>query len=36
MLVDRKGMARFAHYGHSMSNIPANKELLEILDGMED
>jgi peroxiredoxin Q/BCP len=32
VIVDRDGIARFVHYGHSMSDIPENKELLEILD----
>ena len=40
VIVDRKGIARFAHYGKSMSDIPSNKELLEIISeinaGLED
>ena len=32
VIVDREGVARFAHYGHSMSDIPENEELLELLD----
>lgn len=31
VIVDQAGVARFAHYGHSMSDIPQNDELLEIL-----
>jgi peroxiredoxin Q/BCP len=31
VLIDKAGIARFAHYGHSMSDIPDNQELLEIL-----
>ena len=31
VIVDREGIARYAHYGHSMSDIPKNEELLEIL-----
>jgi peroxiredoxin Q/BCP len=31
VLVDKAGIARFAHYGHSMSDIPDNQELLELL-----
>ena len=31
VIVDKKGIARFAHYGHSMSDIPKNKELLDTL-----
>ena len=29
VLVDRAGVARFAHYGHSMSDIPSSAEVLE-------
>jgi len=32
VLVDRSGIARYIHYGHSMSDIPTNKELLDLLD----
>ena len=32
VVVDRRGKARFVHYGHSMSDIPKNSELLAILD----
>ncbi|PWH16541.1 MAG: thioredoxin peroxidase [Anaerolineae bacterium] len=32
VIVDREGLARFVHYGHSMADIPANEELLELLD----
>ena len=32
VIIDRAGVARFVHYGHSMSDIPANSELLAILD----
>jgi peroxiredoxin Q/BCP len=35
VIVDRRGTIRFAHYGDSMDDIPANEELLEILDGLE-
>ena len=31
VIVDKEGMTRFVHYGHSMSDIPANEELLELL-----
>lgn len=34
VLVDREGIARFVHYGHSMSDIPDNNELLELIDIM--
>lgn len=32
VIVDRQGTARFVHYGHSMSDIPENSELLALLD----
>ena len=36
VLVDRAGIARFVHYGHSMSDIPENSEILGLLDQLED
>jgi peroxiredoxin len=32
VIVDRQGVARYAHYGHSMSDIPENQELLALID----
>jgi len=32
VIVDRMGQARYVHYGHSMSDIPPNEELLALLD----
>ena len=32
VIVDRAGQARYVHYGHSMSDIPPNQELLALLD----
>ena len=32
MVVDAHGMIRFAHYGASMSDIPTNEELLDVID----
>ena len=32
VIVDKEGMARFVHYGHSMSDIPANTEVFALLD----
>jgi peroxiredoxin Q/BCP len=32
MLVDKMGMLRYAHYGHSMKDIPENSEILELID----
>ena len=31
-VIDAQGMIRFAHYGASMSDIPSNRELLEVID----
>jgi peroxiredoxin len=31
VVIDKSGMARFVHYGHSMSDIPENSEILELL-----
>ena len=36
VIVDKAGVARFVHYGHSMSDIPENSELLEILDRLNE
>ena len=32
MLVDKQGIARFVHYGKSMSDIPATEEIVAMLD----
>ena len=32
VVIDRDGIARYIHYGNSMSDIPKNKELLGLLD----
>jgi peroxiredoxin len=32
VLVDKAGVARFVHYGHSMSDIPPNEEILALGD----
>ncbi len=31
-IIDKCGTVRFIHYGHSMRDIPANRELLQLLD----
>jgi peroxiredoxin len=31
-VVDAAGMIRYAHYGASMSDIPSNAELLDVID----
>lgn len=35
VLVDKKGVARYVHYGHAMSDIPPNDRLLELLDSLQ-
>ena len=32
VLIDKAGVARFVHYGHSMSDIPENAEFLSLAD----
>jgi peroxiredoxin len=32
VLIDKAGIARYAHYGESMSDIPANQEILTLID----
>ncbi len=32
VVIDRQGIVRYAHYGHSMSDIPSNADLLAVLD----
>lgn len=32
VIVDRQGSVRYVHYGHAMSDIPDNAELLELLE----
>ena len=34
VIVDAAGIARWAHFGHSMADIPSNAELLALLDGL--
>ena len=31
-IIDKAGTVRFIHYGHAMSDIPGNEELLECLE----
>jgi peroxiredoxin len=33
-VIDRKGAIAFAQYGKSMSDIPKNIEMLQVLDGL--
>jgi peroxiredoxin Q/BCP len=30
VLIDKAGVARFVHFGHSMSDIPSNEEILAL------
>ncbi len=36
VIVDKESIARFVHYGHSMSDIPENAELFALLDQIND
>ena len=36
VLIDKAGIARFVHYGHSMSDIPKNEEILALGDEIND
>ena len=35
VLIDKSGVARFVHYGHSMSDIPENEEILALSDEID-
>jgi peroxiredoxin Q/BCP len=35
VIVDKAGVARYVHYGHDMSDIPSNEELLGLLDAID-
>lgn len=35
MIVDKQGILRFVHYGHSMKDIPGNDEILGLLDTLQ-
>jgi peroxiredoxin len=32
--IDKKGQARFVHYGHATNDIPENEEILKLLETM--
>ena len=36
VIIDKQGTARFVHYGHDMSDIPENEEMLQILETFVD
>lgn len=31
MVIDKSGILRFVHYGHSMTDIPSNSEIFDII-----
>jgi peroxiredoxin Q/BCP len=35
VIIDKQGVARYAHYGHAMSDIPANEEIIAILEEIQ-
>ena len=35
-ILDRKGFIRFIHYGYSMSDIPDNETLLQVIDELNN
>jgi peroxiredoxin len=35
-LIDREGIVRYVHYGNSMSDIPSSRELLPLIDEIND
>jgi peroxiredoxin Q/BCP len=35
VVIDKKGMVRYVHYGGSMGDIPANEEILNLLKEIE-
>jgi len=34
MIIDKAGQVRYRHYGNAMSDIPPNREILAILDAL--
>jgi peroxiredoxin Q/BCP len=32
LLIDKSGKVRFVHYGHSMSDIPPNNEIISLIE----
>ncbi len=35
ILVDKSGMLRYVHYGHSMADIPSNKEIMKLVKAID-
>jgi peroxiredoxin len=36
VLIDKEGIARYVHYGHDMSDIPSNQEILALVDEINE
>lgn len=36
IIIDKQGIARFVHYGHAMSDIPENEEILQIVQTLNN
>jgi peroxiredoxin len=36
VIIDREGVARFVHYGKSMSDIPENQELFSLIEALNE
>jgi peroxiredoxin len=36
MIIDKAGVARYAHYSNSMRDIPSNQEILALIDGLQE
>ena len=36
VLIDKEGVAQYIHYGHDMKDIPANEEMLALIDMLEE
>ena len=34
-LIDKQGIVRYVHYGHSMSDIPSNEEMFELINALD-
>lgn len=34
MIVDKEGILRYVHYGHSMKDIPENEEIFAMIDSL--
>lgn len=34
VIIDRDGVVRYVHYGHSMSDIPKNEEILQLIEAL--